>query len=132
MASKVREMIARSLVKEIRNIPVYPSYENDYFRSFNDVNVYFTEMFDENWTTLEWAKVWLYEEDQKKPRSKRQQHAKTGIQDKIKSIYADHNYDITMYRVHSELLALGVEISKQSVYRHCRKIVAAHNLEVQN
>jgi hypothetical protein len=119
-----KDQIAGSLVKEILSIPDYPGYKYVYFSNFAELDEYFTSTMGKDWKNQRWAQVYLYSEEIKKPRGRRQQHVKTGIRDVIRKIYEDAHYNISMNQVHRRLLMLNYKISWETARVHCKKVLS--------
>lgn len=120
-----RELVARSLVKGILYTKSYPGFEYMFFGSFAEVDEIFRSIHGPAWTLLPWAKVWLYEEDEKLTRKR--QPNKIGLKQKIKEIYDYFNYNISMRSVHSQLVQIGFKVSWRTCYKTCKKILEENN-----
>lgn len=59
------------LVKSVNFTREYPGFSYQYFKNFEEINSYFSELCGDDWMNQEWAKVWIGEHSKEKMRQKR-------------------------------------------------------------
>lgn len=59
MKNLLRSQLVPSLVKEVELTTAYPGYRFTYFKSFKELDEYFTQECGFDWKEQEWALFWL-------------------------------------------------------------------------
>lgn len=128
------------LVKSVTYITTYPGYRHEFFRTFKDLDEYFSQECGADWQTQEWAKFWLGQHMQTRNDDRREyliEHKGLVPQvDKLRKPRSDHDkiveYILELKKLNNKfpsarkleasLKSSGIVVDHNTVWRILRKI----------
>lgn len=124
------------LVREITQITTFPGYRYEFFRSFKELDAYFTKELGSGWRKEAWAEFWINQHLETKNDDRREWQNKdipvdkkirrTGARDmvditKLAMVYLTDNPKTSSYKLVAWLKTQGIHISQFPAWRIIKK-----------
>jgi hypothetical protein len=120
------------LVRNVVQTKDYPGFRYEFFRSFRELDAYFTEELGKDWRSEPWAKFWINQHKETQNDDRREMNPikptkTTGPRRDSKHIYelCDQYMRTTVkpssYKFTSHLLTLDIKINQATAWRMMKK-----------
>ncbi len=135
------------LVREVVQTTYYPGYRYEFFKSFKELDAYFTEVVGINWRRHAWAEFWVNQHLETKNDDRREwKHItapsvtkvyRQGARDiqsisKVAIPYLKENPKTSSYKLVRWLAQFGITISQKSAWRIIKRWKANPDVLVQD